>query len=66
MNSLWGWIYQLRKELHMSHYELMWQRSWINIEMMLADQPRMVKKGETLTTGKEAANRWRNRTNKNG
>lgn len=22
----------------------MWKRSWINIEMMLADQPKMVKK----------------------
>lgn len=54
----------LREKLHMSHYEIMWQRSWINIEMMLADQPRMAKRGEVQTSGKKAAQIWKNRTPK--
>lgn len=59
LNSLWGMIYMIREKLHMSHYELMWKRSWINIEMMLADQPRVVsiKKKPTVVSGKFLAER---------
>lgn len=41
----------------MSWYEVMWKRSWINIQMMLGDAPKMVKKSEvvTNTSGKEMA-----------
>lgn len=54
LNSLWGMIYMIREKLHMSHREIMWKRSWINIEMMLADSPRLakVKKEPTTVSGK--------------
>lgn len=32
------------KELNLTWNEIMWERSWINIEMMLADSAKMVKK----------------------
>lgn len=33
-------MYQIRKDLHLSRWELAWGESWINIAMMLADAPR--------------------------
>lgn len=45
------------EKLHMSWYEVMWKRSWINIQMMLADSPRQIKSSEIVKTfsGKEMA-----------
>lgn len=34
------------KDLGMTWKEIMWERSWINIEMILADSARMVKGSE--------------------
>ena len=44
LNSLWGMIGMIMKELHMSWDEILYKRSWINIKMMLADAPRLSKK----------------------
>lgn len=65
LNSLWGMIYMIREKLNMSHHEIMWKRSWINIEMMLADQPRVVniKKKPINVTGKFLAERRKARKN---
>lgn len=35
-------LYQLRKELHLSGWELKWGESWVNIAMMLADAPQYI------------------------
>jgi hypothetical protein len=43
LNSVWGVVHTLMKELNLTWDEIMWRRSWINIEMMLADSARMVK-----------------------
>lgn len=43
LNSVWGVVHTLMKELHLSWDEIMWERSWVNIEMMLGDSARMVK-----------------------
>lgn len=43
LNSVWGVIHTLMKELNLTWDEIMWERSWINIEMMLADSARMIK-----------------------
>lgn len=32
-------MYQLRKDLGMSWWDIHWGESWINIKMMLADAP---------------------------
>jgi len=32
-------LYQLRKDLHLSRWEVAWGESWINIAMMLDDAP---------------------------
>ncbi|MES2651266.1 MAG: hypothetical protein V4663_05970 [Bacteroidota bacterium] len=68
LNSLWGMIYMIMEKLGMSWYEIMWKRSWINIEMMLADAPRMAKKNKEDTvptlTGKQLAARRKSRNRK--
>jgi hypothetical protein len=43
LHSLWGMLHTIIKELNMTWDEVMWQRSWINIQMMLADSARMTK-----------------------
>ncbi len=40
LNSLWGMIYQVRKEISLSRREVLWVESWVNISMMVADAPR--------------------------
>lgn len=44
-------IHQLRKDLHMSRWEILWGESWINIMMMLADAPHYVTKTDAEDTG---------------
>lgn len=43
----------------MTWHEVMWKRSWINIEMQLKDQARMVKRDSVVVklTGAQAAAR---------
>lgn len=43
-------IHQLRKDLNMSRWEILWGESWINIMMMLADAPHY----ETKTDSEDA------------
>jgi hypothetical protein len=43
LNSVWGVMHTLMKELNMTWDEIMWERSWLNIEMMLGDSARMAK-----------------------
>lgn len=62
LNSLWGIIHTMKKELGMSWNEIMWKRSWINCELMLADAGKMVKKDSIVVqmSGKDLATRFRN------
>lgn len=50
------------KETGMSWNELMWRRSWINIQMMLADAPKLIRgKKEQKISGKGLAARFKSK-----
>lgn len=55
-------IHTIMEKLNMTWHEVMWKRSWINIQMMLADSSKLVKKypgGIPTLSGKEMAARHR-------
>lgn len=45
-HSLFGIIWSIQKETGWSHNYLLWGESWFNIQMKLADAPRMKSGGK--------------------
>lgn len=52
MNSPFGLEYSILKELNWTRDYLLWKISWVTVQMMLADAPRL-KSGQAKTKGKE-------------
>ena len=52
MHSPWGINFNIIKEMGLSWHELLWQISWVNIRMMIADAPGY-KSGKGTSKGKE-------------
>lgn len=48
MNSLFGILFHIMEKTGLSYNELMYKISWVTIQMMLADSPRLVKKSEIV------------------
>ena len=46
-------LYQLRKDLHLSRWEVTWGESWINIAMMLDDSPHYVSRSDHARPAEE-------------
>lgn len=46
LNSPWGIEWMIYEKTGWTRHYVMWKVSWINIQMMLADAPRMGKKGK--------------------
>ena len=53
LHSPWGMLYQLRKDLHLSRWEVAWGESWINIAMMLDDAPHYVSRSDHARPAEE-------------
>lgn len=52
------------KETNMSWYDIMWRLSWVTIQVMLADAPKVVKtnpNGEKTISGKGLAARFKSK-----
>ena len=55
-------IYMIMEKTHMTWHEVMWKRSWANIQMMLGDAPKMVRStGEKEISGKGLAARFKSK-----
>jgi len=55
------------KETNMSYNDVMWRRSWISLQWMLADAPKVVKvnpNGEKKISGKGLAARFKSKKSK--
>jgi hypothetical protein len=44
LHSLWGTLWGLQEKTGWSHDYILWEESWINIQMKLADAPRISTK----------------------
>ncbi|WP_148233499.1 hypothetical protein [Pseudopedobacter saltans] len=51
MNSPFGVLFQIVKETGWTMHYILWQVSWANIMLMLADRPSFGKKGEVIQKG---------------
>jgi len=64
LNSLFGMVYLIMKETHMSWNEIMWRRSWITVQWMLDDAPKVIRtkvNGEKTISGKGLAARFKSK-----
>lgn len=46
LNSPWGRIWNIASETGWNYHYILWGVSWINIQMMLADAPRYIRKSK--------------------
>lgn len=44
MHSLWGIIGGYQKEFHLSHEDVLWKESWINLQLKVIDSIRRTRK----------------------
>jgi hypothetical protein len=65
LNSLFGIIPYVIEKTGLSYRQIMWELSWTNIEMMLIDMPKTVKKSAIIrkSSGRDALARHRQKYN---